>query len=370
FERSEIIILDRSNTPHVVLSSPPEKPYIFSLAWTPDGKRLRFATLDRSGTKLSSVSLHGEVRPLYRFPEIRLLNDIAPDGTMVFSIPGWVRRLAVMHPGQASQRELGLMDSAGIVDLSRDGRTLLFFDGEVFGYETTAVLGATDGQSPKVLGPGVPLALPPDGRTVAMTSGDQRRLFLVPAAAGTTEEVPLSSLVVGIGQWSRDGRRLWISARQSDHAGFQLIPVDVATRKLLDPIAGSDIIQTAIAISPDDHWIAATGADRVLTVYPVNKGEPIRMSSLEAALSPTLAGWTKTGELWVLLQDATPPRLVRVELPSGKITRSIDLDLRQVGGGAINVSDVRITPDESLLVVEYHLRRGRLELVRGIPADR
>src|SRR5262249_19546398 len=147
--------------------------------------------------KLSSVSLRGDVRPLYRFPEVRLLNDIAPDGTMVFSIPGWGRHIAVMHPGQASQSELGLMDSPGIMDLSRDGRMLLFFDGEVFGFETIALLGATDGTPPKVLGPGVPLALSPDGRTVAMTSRDQRRLFLVPTGAGTTEEVPLSSLVVG-----------------------------------------------------------------------------------------------------------------------------------------------------------------------------
>jgi hypothetical protein len=368
YERSEIIVLDRSNTPHVVLTSPPEPPYIFSLAWTPDGRRLRFATLDRSGTRLSSVSLHGDVRPLYRFPEIRLLNDIAPDGTMVFSIPGWGRRIAVMHPGQASQRELGLMGSPGIMDLSPDGRTLLFFDGEVFGYETSAVLGATDGTSPKVLGPGVPLALSPDGLTVAMTSRDQRRLFLVPTGAGTTEEVPLSSLVVGVGQWSRDGRKLWIGARQSDHARFQLFPVDMATRKLLEPIGGSDILPGVIAISPDDHWIAAVGADRVLAVYPVNKGDPIRISSLQAALSPFPAGWTSTGELWIGLRGATPPRLVRVEFPTGKITRSIEVDLRQLGGN--DITDARITLDESLLAVEYLVWRGRLELMRGIPADR
>jgi len=102
---SEIIVLDRSNAPHVILTSPPEPPNVESLAWTPDGKRLRFATVDPSGTKLSSVSLHGGVRPLFRFPEIRLLEDITPDGTTIFSIPGWSRHIAVMRPGQASQRE-------------------------------------------------------------------------------------------------------------------------------------------------------------------------------------------------------------------------------------------------------------------------
>jgi WD40 repeat protein len=146
----------------------------------------------------------------------------------------------------------------------------------------------------------------------------------------------------------------------------------VATRRLLEPIAGSDILASAISISPDDRWIAASGADGVLTVYPVNKGDPIHISSLQPALSPFPAGWTSTGELWVGLgvglPGASPPRLVRIELPTGKITRSIDLDPRQLG--ADEIGDVRITPDESLLAVEYHVRRGRIDLVRGIPADR
>jgi hypothetical protein len=366
--RMEIIVLDRANTPHVVLTSPPEPPLIYSVAWTPDGKRLRFATIDRSGTKLSSVSFQGDVRRLYQFPEDRTLQDIAPDGAMIFAIGGWSRHIAVMRPGQASQHELAGLGSQGIVDLSLDGRMVLYADGEGYEFETKAVLGATDGTPPKVLGPGSPLALSPDGRTVAMVSRDFRRLFLVPTGAGTTEEVPLSSLGVVGGQWSRDGRRVWIAAFQTDHAGIQLFPVDVATRKVLEPIPGSDIIPWAIAISPDDRWIATAGADHVLTVYPVSKGEPIRISSLQATLSPFPAGWSSTGELWVGLMGATPPRLVRVEFPTGKITRSIDLDPRQIGGNEID--DARITSDESLLAVEYIVFRGRLELVRGIPADR
>jgi hypothetical protein len=92
-------------------------------------------------------------------------------------------------------------------------------------------------------------------------------------------------------------------------------PVDVATRKLLEPIAASDLLPyTAIAISPDDQWVAATGMDSALTVYPVDMGEPIRISSVQADQSP-LPAWTSTGELWVGLPGASPPRLVRVELP-------------------------------------------------------
>jgi hypothetical protein len=368
--RSEIVVLDRSNTPRVVLTFPPEPGWPRSLAWTPDGKRLRFTTLDRSGTILSSVSLHGDVHPLYRFPELRYLKDIAPDGTMIFNVLDSAanNHIALIRPGRPIHRELAWLGTPGIADLSVDGQTLLFEDGEARGVERNAVLAATDGTPPKVLGAGVPLALSPDGRTVAIASRDFRRLFLVPTGAGTTEEVPLSSLVLNYGSsWSRDGRRLWISARQDDRAGFQLFPVDVATRKVLEPIPGSDILPP-IAVSPDGRWIAAHGADHILTIYPVNKGEPIRISSLEAAFFPIPAGWTNTGELWVALQTATPPRFVRIELPSGKITRSIDVDLPQIG--RVRMGDARITPDESLIAVEYSIDRGRLELMRGIPADR
>ena len=210
FGRSEMIVLDRSNTPHVVLTSSTEPGY--SLAWTPDGNRLRFTAADRSGTNLSSVSLRGDVRLLYRFPEPRFLLDIAPDGTMIFSVSDRVKHIALKRPGQPSQRELAWLGPfPGIADLSLDGRTLLFMDWHPT--DIHALLGATDGTPPKLLGAGLPLALSPDGRRVAMTSRDQHGLFLVPTGAGTTEEVPVSSLVVGSGQWSRDGHRLWIVAR-------------------------------------------------------------------------------------------------------------------------------------------------------------
>jgi eukaryotic-like serine/threonine-protein kinase len=367
YGRSELIVLDRSNTPYVVLKySRGPLALGASLAWTPDSKRLRFTATDRPGTTLSSVSLHGDVRPLYRFPEWRYLQDIAPDGTMIFVVATPVEQIALMRPGQPSHGELGLR-WAFIADFSPDGRTVLFGDGDTLGLHFDAVLAATDGTPPKLLGTGSPLALSPDGRRVAMES--DRGLVLVPTGAGATEEVPLSGLALGSAKWSRDGRRLWITARQKDRAGFQLFPVDVATRKLLEPIPGSDVLDYgSIAVSLDDRWIAAVGADRGLTVYPVKKGEPVQIRSVQADLRPLPAGWTNTGELWVGLPGATPPRLVRVEFPSGKITRSIDVDLGKLGGAVM--SDVIITPDESLLAVQYGVQPARLELMRGIPAER
>jgi len=254
-----------------------------------------------------------------------------------------------------------------MLDLFADGQTVLVEDDEAQGLEPNAVLERADGTLPTLLGPGRPIALSPDGGWVATRSRDLDRLLLVPAGAGATVEVPLSNLLLGRGTWSHDGRRLWIAARKKDETRRQLFPVDVARRTLLDPIA-SNVLPLPIAISPDDRWIAAAGADGNLTVYPVAGGEPTHISSVEGRHRPTPAGWTSTGELWAVLPLATPPRLVRVQIPSGKITRTIEVDLREFGSDEL--SDARITPDESIVVVESVAWRVRLELVRGIPADR
>jgi len=367
---SEILVLDRSNAAHVILKSPPEPSSVDSLAWMPDGKSIRFTSGSTSGTTLSSVSLAGSVRHLYQFPGSALLQDIAPDGTMLFTVFDWRLHLVAVTPGQSAQRDLAWFNAPDLRDFSTDGHTVLFSDGEIGATESQVVMRDTDGTPPKVLGPGSALALSPDQKTVAMTSSDQRRLFLVPTAAGTTTEVPLPGLLVTLGQWSRDGRRLWIAARPSDRAELRLYPVDLASRRVLEPIPGSTLLpDTPIAISPDDRWIAVPGADQVPTVYPVGTGEqPIRITSVPADLRPFPAGWANNNELWLGLRGGIPPRLVKVELPSQKILRSVDIDLHTVPEGH-ELADARISRDESVIAVEYTAWGGRLEAMHGLPPD-
>ena len=369
-DRSEIVVLDRSNAAHVILTSPPEAPYVWSLAWMLDGKGLRFTSVDSSGTTLSSVSLAGSVRRLYRFPGSALLQDIAPDGTMLFTVFDWRSHLTVLTPGRPGQRELAWFNYPNLSDLSPDGRMLLFSDGEVGAPEMQVVMRQTDGAAPKVLGPGFAIALSPDRRTAAMISTDLRRLLLVPTSVGTTSEVPLPNLVVGAGGWSHDGRRLWLTARPSDRPELRLYAVDVTSRRVLEPIPGSEALpDTPVALSPDDARIAVTGADQVPTVYSVGMGEPpFRITSVPADLKPSPAGWSRNNELWLALLRAVPPRLVKVELPGQRLVRSIDIDLHEPVGHEL--TDVRISQDESVVAVQYVSWQGRLEAMHGIPPDR
>ena len=111
-----------------------------------------------------------------------------------------------------------------------------------------------------------------------------------------------------------------------------------------------------------------TGADQVPTVYSVGGEPPIRITSVPADLKPSPAGWSKNDELWLVEQRAIPPRLVKVELPGQRVVRSINIDLREPV--AHELTDARISTDESVVAVQYLSWQGRLEAMHGIPPDR
>jgi hypothetical protein len=366
--QSDLVVLDGSNAPRV-LSTWSQAP-IWKLAWRADGKGLLFTSYSSAGTTLSERSLSGAARDLERFPSVAVLEDVAPDGTILLLFLEGQSHVASLKPGRPGLRDLSWLTAPDMKDLSSDGRTLLFndFEAEVSGAQPYVVMRETDGKPAKVLGPGLAVALSPDRRTAALTSGDRRKLFLVPTGAGTTEEVPLPDLVVGVGQWARDGRRLWIAARHTERAGFQLFPVDVASRRVLEPLAGSELLpETPIAVSPDDRWIAVSGTSFVPTVVSTGASEPIRITSVPSDLRPYPAGWSSNDELWLGLRGATPPRLVQVAIPSQKITGTLDLDLHEAG--EYELYDARISRDGSVVVVQYGSWLARLELMQGLRLD-
>src|SRR5262249_38184956 len=145
--------------------------------------------------------------------------------------------VSVLSPAtHAIPRDLAWLSEPDIGDLSPDGRKLLFSDSA--DGQTYVLLRETDGKPAKVLGPGLAFALSPDGRTAALLPKERDRLVLAPTGAGLAVEVALPELDLHAAQFSRDGRRLWITAHHADRAGVQLYPIDVASRRLLEPVPG------------------------------------------------------------------------------------------------------------------------------------
>jgi len=364
--RSELVVLDRSNSPSVVTTSSSDP--LWSLAWWPDGRGLRFTTEDAFATKLWSVSLGGSARPLYQFPGRARLQDVALDGAMLVTVYDFQSHLEVSAAAQAG-REISWFDTPRLAALSEDGRMVLFDDGAAGA--TSVLLRDLTAKQPKNLGPGFAIALSSGHRTVAMLSPDHSAVRLAPTGPGTTEQVLVPGLLVQeeVGAWSRDGKTLWLTARPSGQMGVHLHSIQIATRKVQGPYPGIELLpDTPIAISPDETRVAVTAPDRGISVHSLPDGRALRITSIPPEQRPVPAGWATDDDLWICVRGAAPPKLVRVGVRTGQITASREIELRH--GGHHEVTDARISRDGSVVVVQYFGARARLELMRGIAADR
>jgi len=364
--RSELIVLDRSNSPSVVTSSSSDP--LWSLAWWPDGQGLRFTTEDAFATKLSSVSLAGSVRPLYQFPGRARLQDVAQDGAMLVTVYDFQSHLEASAADKTA-REISWFDTPRLTALSEDGRLVLFDDGAAGA--SSVLLRDLTAKQPKNLGPGFAIALSSDHRTVAMLPPDHSAVRLAPTGPGNTEQVLVPGILVQeeVGAWSRDGKTLWFTARRNGQVGVHLYSIEIASRKVLGPHPGIELLpDTPFALSPDETRIAVTAPDRWISVHTLPDGPVVRIPSVPPEQRPVPAGWATDDELWVCVRGATPPKLVRVNVRTGQITGSRSIELRH--GGHHEVTDARISRDGSVVVVQYFGARARLELMRGFAADR
>src|ERR1700750_2983760 len=271
--------------------------------------------------------------------------------------------------GAQGAREISWFDTPGLAALSEDGRMVLFDDGAPGA--TSVLLRDLMAKQPKSLGPGFAIALSSDHRTVAMLSPDHSTLRLVPTGPGAPEPGPVPGLVVQeeVGAWSRDGKTLWFTARRSGQVGVHLYSIEIVSRKVLGPQPGIELLpDTPIALSPDESRIAVAAPDRGISVHSLPDGPVFRVASIPPEQRPVPAGWASDDELWVAVRGATPLALVRVNVRTGQIARSRSIELRH--GGHHEITDARISRDGSVVIVQYFGARARLELMRGIPADR
>jgi WD40 repeat protein len=358
--QAELIVLDRANAARVLTPSlgSSDSLRIEGFAWAPDGKEMRFTSIDATETTLCSVSPGQHVRPLQRLPGWFELEDIDRNGRALLKQEIWAINLAVFQPGEHSPRELAWYHNGYLAALSVDGRSVLFVDWA--GTHIEALLRRIDGSLPTALGSGFPLALSPDGKTAALTDRLNRGLLLLPTGPGTVRRLELPGLEVWLADWSRDGRTLLVGARPEGRGDLSIFPVDVMQAQLRPPIPGASARPTEarMAVSPDGRSVALSAPDGVVTIHPVHGGQPIRLSELPLALDPLPAGWSDGGDLWIYLRHTRPPRLLRVDVAAHQVKETRELSLPDAG--TFEALHARITPDGRVIAVDYQTWRSRL----------
>jgi len=294
---------------------------IDSLAWHPSGKEIWFMAVNpQTRTGMYAVDLSGKVRLVSLTPDTEVLHDIAANGDALVEREISTR---VIHVGQAEgkqEQDLSWLENSTDPVLSADGKTMVFDESAEGGGPAGSVyLRTTDGAPAVRLGDGYAQDISPDGKWVlAVTSSPTGpKLTLLPTGAGEPKPVAAEGLqVVGGAFIPPDGKRLLVGASEPGK-GIKAYVLDLAGGK---PRAFTPELAAAGsggAVSPDGRFFTTNGADKRLTIFPIDGGSPRPVSGLERDDTPVQ--WGSDGDtLYVTRFGETPLQIYRFHLSSGK----------------------------------------------------
>jgi hypothetical protein len=293
-------------------------------------------------------------RVVYRAPGNLLVNDLNGDGRVLVTARDWRSDLDLFHPGDASATPLGWFDWGSVSGISDDGNGILFHDSGTAGGRGMILLRNPAQPAPANLGPGRSLDLSPDGEWAAAVRADApARLWLLPTGPGSARSVDVPGLDrIIAGGFFRDGKRMALLAQAGGSTLPRLYVLDLDEHKVR-PISPPVEYDLVVAVSPDERWVAATGADGILTAYPVEVGEPMRATELGSA--QRLAGWLKDGSILAFERYAFPSQVRRFDPRKRTITLFTTLAPADRTGTIPRLNKVRVTPDGRTFA--FHFRR-------------
>ena len=329
------------------------------LAWSVTGDEV-WSTANR----LEATSLSGKTRVVWAFLGDGSLEDIARDGRALFIRETRRRETAGLAPGETTERNLSWLDWSHPRDISSDGSTLLFDEesnsptGRYLVY-----LRKTNGSPAVMIGRGRSFALSPDGRwAVAAAQLASSELILLPSGPGEAKPLPPANVNCNWVTWFPDGRRLLITGSEPGH-GPRLYVRDVGNGQPR-AITPEGVTSFRNSVSPDGKWIAATGPDGKLALYPVEPGPPRPIPGITA--EDQSVRWSADGtSLYVLRFGETSAKIYQLDVATGQ--RALWKELRPSDpAGVLNVGPIVITPDGKSYVYSYRRSLKDLYLVKGL----
>jgi eukaryotic-like serine/threonine-protein kinase len=332
-------------------------------AWSPDGREIWFSG-SRRGTDLSlfAVTLSGQTRHLLTGAGSLNLQDVSPDGRVILSNGG--RRLSMIAkaPGATEERDLAWMDYSWPVDISDDGRRLLFSEQGVAGGPGYAVyLRGTDGSPAVRLGKGDAHSLSHDGRWAIANDLSTQTLTLLPTGTGQPRTIPSHGIAAYTwsGFFPGDKRIVFAGAAKDGGTRVYVQDLDGGAPRVITP---NGVAPGRNTISPDGKWLAATFGGSV-RLFPVDGGEPKTVPGSDRSDEPLR--WNADGSVIYMRNGRVPARIVALDVATGKRTLLHELAPRD-RVGASGVQEIRLTPDGASYVFGYIQTLHNLYQVTGL----
>lgn len=362
-DRGSVVVIDRQGSRRT-LSGFWES--LEGLAWTPRGDEVWFAAT-RSGASRSlyAVNLLGRERRLLSVAGGLTLNDISRDGRVLLSREDQRFGILFAQAGQSQTKDLSWKDWSMDVDISQDGKHILFGEeGENSGLMYEVGLRPTDGSPPVMLGTGIAQSLSPDGRwALSLSPPPREQMFLLPTGAGMAkplEKGPIEHFNFAGAGWFPDSRRIAFVGNEPGH-GSRCYAQDIQRGPPL-PITKEGIMYCTI--SPNGLIAALTPDFRLLLYSSVPSDQPEKEFILKSNEWPLR--WTPNGQfIYISQPHERTVNLWRLDVAT--LRREFWTQLPPASGDArIQSESVVVTADARAYAYTYDEHSSDLYQVRGL----
>jgi Tol biopolymer transport system component len=333
------------------------------LAWSADGREVWFSAA-RAGLerRIYAVDMTGRQRQVYQALGGVTLQDIAPDGRVLLTRDEDRAGMIGAGPGATKEQDLSWEDWSLPVDLSQDGKTVLFDEqGEQGGPTYTVAMRSTSGSPPIPLGEGMAGDLSPDGKWAA-ADVSYSQILLLPTGAGTVKRIDKGGIdrYGHMIHWMPDSKQIIFTGNMPGHGVRCFIQnVDGGKPQPLTP-EGVGMCK----ISPDGQLLI--GQDLmggVARFYPMDGGTPRDIPGLA---SDEMVEWSSDPHILYVYQGKEQPvRVYRLNVVTGE--RQFFREFHPGDStGHYNMTHILFSADGRAYVYSYIRMLSELYVVKGL----
>ena len=297
-----------------------------SLAWASDGKSLYLTRPSgNDGDELVQMDLSGKIHPVYGGFGHMLLQDVRERSLLVEN--SHTRKTFYFRKNSREPfQDLSWLHTAEIVDLSRDGKLVLFHEvGRGGGSGEGIFLRRVEENVSQNIGEGIPMSLSPDGLFIlAKGEKGQGELRILSTGMKNNRTVPLPGLTLHSATFAPDGSWALLVANEKGKPPrfFRLDPGSAKIR----PVGPEGFI-AACAIAPDGGDLAVGPFEGKLWILSLQgEGKPKALAPMKESERPV--SWN-VGTGGVLLADLNrqPIPLTSVDPKTGRLSPHGELEL-------------------------------------------
>jgi DNA-binding winged helix-turn-helix (wHTH) protein/Tol biopolymer transport system component len=336
------------------------------LAWNAPGNELWF-TAARSGVSRSlyAVDPNGHERRVWSVAGGLSLQDISRDGRVLLARDNERLGIVYLGAGEKEPRDLSWQDWSIAMDLSPDGKQLLFGEeGENSGFSYQVGLRGSDGSPPVMLGAGAAQSLSPDGRwALSVVPPPNDQLLLLPIGPGTPKTLERGAVEhywFAGAKWFPDSRGIVFTGSEPGR-GPRCYKQSVEGGGP-QPFTPEGVL--LCSVSPTRSIMALTEDHRVLLYASDSAAKPNREFRLRPEEMPS--GWSLDGKYLYLSQTRQLPiTIVRFDVSSG-VRLPWKVLPAPPPGTEIKLESVIVTPDGQSFAYTYSHHLSDLYTVAGL----